>query len=67
MKANPVSRHCGGLGGVGGGARPRQGKASRECLLQDLSEWLSEEMPESIILSANLGICEVFHSKIDLI
>lgn len=47
MKANPVSRHCGGrgVGGVGGGVgRPRHGKASWECLLQGLSEGLSEEM-----------------------
>lgn len=65
MKANPVSRHCGGGGGSGGG-RPEHGKASRGCLLQGLSEWLSEEMPESVNVSANLEVCKVFYIEAEL-
>lgn len=48
------------------GGRPQHGKASRECLLQGLSEWLSEEMPESVNVSANLEICKVFYIEIPL-
>lgn len=48
------------------GGRPQHGKASRECLLQGLSEWLSEEMPESVNVLANLEICQVFYTEIEL-
>lgn len=66
MKANPVSRHCGGGRGGEEGGRPQHGAASRGCLLQGLSEWLSEEMPESVSVSASLEVCKVFYIQNEL-
>lgn len=47
------------------GGCPQHGKASRRCLLQGLSERLSEEMQESMNFSTNADwkSMKVFHTQ----